>query len=249
VDVALHRFGDPVSIPHDIENREVATGIDRERIRRSAALFRLRRRSQSCPAQPLKVETRVRTPLGLPANAQVSGLSSLSDDSALPFVPHLSRGRPRHVTSESPRGRPGRVGRSTQSRRGICSRGRGRDEIALASQDHVEGNGPRADRHSRQGAAHEGPTTARTGAFVSRQRRALGEDNRRSISSGSATWARLGAVLWAGAGSQSGPPIVSRLGHPSSGFDLRWVIREGRSRARARGLLPHCSKCGLDLPR
>jgi hypothetical protein len=94
------------------------------------------------------------------------------------------------------------VSRSTQSRRRICSKVRDRDE-QRSSQDPVEGNGPRADRHSRQGA-HEGPTTARTGAFVSRQRPALGEVNRRSISSGSATWARLGAVLWAGAGSHSG---------------------------------------------
>jgi hypothetical protein len=82
-------------------------------------------------------------------------------------------------------------------------------ETNSASQDPVEGKGPRADRHSRQGA-HEGPTTARTGAFVSRQRPALGEDKRRSISSGSATWARLGAVLWAAAGSHSGQPKLPK---------------------------------------
>ena len=157
-------------------------------------------------------------------------LSSLSDDSALPFVPHLSRGRPRHVTGESPRGRPGRVSRSTQSRRRICSKVRDRDE-QRSSQDPVEGNGPRADRHSRQGA-HEGPTTARTGAFVIRQRPALGEDNRRSISSGSATWARLGAVLWAGAGSHSGRRrrVLDRKGRTLASVESREAKDGGPSR-------------------
>jgi hypothetical protein len=84
------------------------------------------------------------------------------------------------------------VGR-LKSRRRICPKVRDRDE-QRSSQDPVEGKGPRADRHSRP-SAHEGPTTARRGAFVSRQHPALGEDNRRSISSGSATWARLGAAF------------------------------------------------------
>jgi hypothetical protein len=40
---------DPVSIPHDIENRGVATRIDKERIRRSAPLSNDRRRSRNRP--------------------------------------------------------------------------------------------------------------------------------------------------------------------------------------------------------
>jgi hypothetical protein len=68
------------------------------------------------PANSLKVETRVRTPLGLHRKAQVEALSSLNDDSPLPFVLHLSRGRRRHVTSDPPNhGPPRRRGRSPPS--------------------------------------------------------------------------------------------------------------------------------------
>jgi hypothetical protein len=68
------------------------------------------------PANSLKVETRVRTPLGLHRKAQVEALSRLNDDSPLPFVLHLSRGRRRHVTSDPPNhGPPRRRGRSPPS--------------------------------------------------------------------------------------------------------------------------------------
>ena len=81
----------------------------------------------------------------------------LSDDSALPFVPHLSRGRPRDVGNLRGAVRVAWVGRLGAPSN--CSRVHGRDEdIAL---------------HERIG------TLAKT---------------------------RLGAVLWAGAGSYSGRP-------------------------------------------
>jgi hypothetical protein len=67
----LSRF-DPVYIPHDIENRRVATGIDEGRNSRLAALLPIYAGHEKGPGQPLKVETRVQIPLGLPSSLCVN---------------------------------------------------------------------------------------------------------------------------------------------------------------------------------
>jgi hypothetical protein len=46
--------GDPVNIPHDIENRGAATGNDRELNPQVSSLFRLRRRSRDRPCSTSK---------------------------------------------------------------------------------------------------------------------------------------------------------------------------------------------------
>jgi hypothetical protein len=66
--------GNPVNIPHDIENRGVATGIDQKlNPEVSGGIRPSPQVAEFGSAQPLKVETRVRTPLGLPGKPQVRG--------------------------------------------------------------------------------------------------------------------------------------------------------------------------------
>jgi hypothetical protein len=94
--------------------------------------------------------------LNFPGSASSEG-TRRRDDSALPFVPHLSP-RPTATRRQSQRGRPGRLGRPTRSAVELFESARSRRDSAL---------------HERIG------TLAKT---------------------------RLGAVLWAGAGSYSGRP-------------------------------------------
>jgi hypothetical protein len=68
--------GDPVSIPHDVENREVGTGIDQELNPQVSGPSRVRPSSRIGSAQPLKVETRVRIRLGLPGKRAGQGHDS-----------------------------------------------------------------------------------------------------------------------------------------------------------------------------
>jgi hypothetical protein len=80
----------------------------------------------------------------------------LTSESRAPFVPHLSRGRPRHVGNLRGAVRVAWVGRLGAPSN--CLRMRGRDETALSTSGSVLS--PRRPWR---------PTTARTGAFVSRQ--------------------------------------------------------------------------------
>ena len=92
--------GDPVSIPHDNENRGVATGIDHNGIHRSAPLSHLRRSSQNAPGHALKVETRVQIPLGLRRSEAISGASRER------VAPHWPRGAHEAVTTRCSVTRP-----------------------------------------------------------------------------------------------------------------------------------------------
>jgi hypothetical protein len=58
--------GDPVNIPHDIENRGVTTGIDQELNPEVSSLFPVAAAGHEIgPGHTLKVKTRVQIPLGL----------------------------------------------------------------------------------------------------------------------------------------------------------------------------------------
>jgi hypothetical protein len=60
---------------------------------------------------PLKVETRVQTPLGLPGQPQVKARSVRSEQSRLVLVPHLARSGPPHVMESTGGACPNSVGR------------------------------------------------------------------------------------------------------------------------------------------
>jgi hypothetical protein len=89
--VVFRTPGDPANIPHDIENRR---GSDENRPGTGSAgqrpVFALRRSSLIRPAQPLKVETRVQIPLGLPTEKDETNPRSFS---SLIWCWHLLRER------------------------------------------------------------------------------------------------------------------------------------------------------------
>jgi hypothetical protein len=110
--IALRHPFDPVSIPHDIENREVATGIDPELNRQVSGPFPPSAAGHEIGAgHPLKVETRVRTPLGLQAKVQVRGHVQVEQRVSWAvrsaFVPRTTTTRHDRTCRD---GRPGRVG-------------------------------------------------------------------------------------------------------------------------------------------
>jgi hypothetical protein len=91
---------DPANIPHDIENRGVATGINQEPNPQISGRFR----------PPPEVADSARGTLSrwrhgfksrwdYEQRRRSDHSSSLDAESARGFVPHSSRGRPRHVTN------------------------------------------------------------------------------------------------------------------------------------------------------
>jgi hypothetical protein len=158
VDVANIRGGYPVSIPHDIENRGVAIGIDRELNPHVIGPI--------TPPPPLTEPTRLNLSRwrhgfeprwDYTEKRRSEALSNLKRRLSSPVRPAFVP-RPTPTRRQSQRGRPGRLGRPTRSAVELFESARSRRDSAL---------------HERIG------TLAKT---------------------------RLGAVLWAGAGSYSGQP-------------------------------------------
>jgi hypothetical protein len=92
----------PVSISHDIENRAVATRIDQERSPQvSGACQRSPQVTESARLNLSRWRHGFKSRWDYKQRRWSDTPSRLSGESAGPFVPHLSRGRQRHVTASA----------------------------------------------------------------------------------------------------------------------------------------------------